>query len=77
MNRIVLTSALVLVVAPLAAAGCAAVKPWERGTLAQPHMQFQVCAGEGRQIDGVREITEGTTFSGGASDSAGAGCGCH
>lgn len=57
-------------------AGCAPVRPWQRATLAEAHMQFQPCADAEGQLEGVREITEGGTFSSGASGSAGAGCGC-
>lgn len=56
--------------------GCAPVRPWQRATLAESHMQFQVCADAEAQLESAREITEGGTFSSGASGTAGAGCGC-
>ena len=61
----------------LGASGCAPVRPWQRGRLASPTMQFQMEPyGEG-QRDSVLEITEGGTYSSAGPGSAGAGCGCH
>lgn len=68
MNRWILASLLF--------AGCAPVRPWQRATLAESHMQFQACAEAEAQLESAREITEGGTFSSGASGTAGAGCGC-
>lgn len=59
------------------AAGCAAVKPWERERLGSPQMQFQVDEMGESQLSTVLEITEGSTFGGTGPGSAGAGCGCH
>jgi hypothetical protein len=58
------------------ASGCAEVKPWERGTLAQPAMdptnvQRQVCQDFIRHTYDIREGS-----SGGAGQ-AGGGCGCN
>ena len=61
----------------LAAGGCARVRPWQRGELANPAMQFQMSPLGSAQLDSVLEITEGTTFSSAGPGSAGAGCGCH
>lgn len=58
-------------------AGCSAVAPWQRETLAAPHMQLSVSPSAERQRFGVRELLEGATFSGGASGAAGGGCGCN
>ena len=57
--------------------GCARVKPWQRGELAGPAMQFQVDPYAEVQEQSIREITEGATFGGAGAGSAGAGCGCH
>jgi hypothetical protein len=70
-------SFLVAVVACGALAGCAHVRPWERGRLASPAMQFQMAPFADGQRDSVLEITEGSTFSSAGPGSAGAGCGCH
>jgi hypothetical protein len=59
------------------AAGCARVRPWQRGELANPAMQFQMSPLKQAQLDSVLEITEGSTFSSAGPGSAGAGCGCH
>jgi hypothetical protein len=66
-----------IVVIVLACGGCRAVAPWQRETLAAPHMQRQVSEAAAGQLEGVRELLEGTTFSGGASGAAGGGCGCN
>jgi len=59
------------------APGCARVRPWQRGELASPAMQFQMSPLGNAQLDSVLEITEGSTFSSAGPGSAGAGCGCH
>lgn len=66
-----------LIVVLSAVAGCARVAPWERGTLAAPHMQSRVQPDADRQIMTVRELAEGATFTGGGADGNGAGCGCN
>lgn len=70
-NRL-LPVCLVVTVATLS--GCSTVKPWERGTLAEPGMTF----GSDPHIDAIEDHVyfskEGT--SGGRSFSAG-GCGCN
>ena len=65
------------IVATMALAGCARVRPWERERLASPAMQFQMSPFADGQRDSVLEITEGSTFSSAGPGSAGAGCGCH
>jgi Domain of unknown function (DUF4266) len=65
-----------LIAAMALAAGCATVKPWERGRLAQPTMQFAVDPYAGEQESTIEEITEGASYSG-QPGNAGAGCGCH
>lgn len=67
--------ALVIVVG-VAGAGCATVRPWERGRLAGPTMQFAVDPYAGEQESTIEEITEGSTFASQPGNS-GAGCGCH
>lgn len=55
--------------------GCADVKPWERGTLAKPHMALQpfpVQAALREHIYGSRE-----SASGGSASAGGGGCGCY
>ena len=55
--------------------GCADVKPWERGTLAKPHMAIQpfpVSAALREHIYGSRE-----SASGGSASAGGGGCGCY
>jgi hypothetical protein len=56
-------------------AGCAEVKPWERGNLAKPHMSLQpfpVQAAFREHIYGSRE-----SASGGSASAGGGGCGCY
>ncbi len=66
-----------LLLAALAAAGCATVRPWQRERLASPAMQFEVDPFADEQEASIREITEGSTFAGGGPGGAGGGCGCH
>jgi hypothetical protein len=61
----------------LLAAACAPVRPWERGRLATPAMQFEFDAYAAAQESSIVEITEGGTFAGSGPGGAGAGCGCH
>lgn len=68
---------LIMIAVSLSGAGCARVKPWQRGELASPAMQFQMSPLSHAQLDSVLEITEGSTFSSAGPGSAGAGCGCH
>ena len=72
-----MASWLLALVAAVALAGCARVRPWERERLASPAMQFQMAPLADAQRDSVLEITEGATFSSAGPGSAGAGCGCH
>ena len=67
---------LLLAVVVLAVSGCATVRPWERGRLAAPTMQFAVDPYAGEQESTIEEITEGGTYAGQPGNS-GAGCGCH
>ena len=56
-------------------AGCAEVKPWERGNLAKSHMSLQpfpVQAAFRDHIYGSRE-----SASGGSASAGGGGCGCY
>jgi len=57
-----------------ALAGCADVKPWERGTLARPEMALEAHPGLRAQRDHVYASREASTA--GAS-AAGGGCGCN
>ena len=50
------------------------VKPYERGNLADPVMQFDRDPVSGMYMNHVREAREGAR---GASGSAGGGCGCN
>ena len=50
------------------------VKPYERGNLADPVMQFDRGPVSGMYMNHVREAREGAR---GASGSAGGGCGCN
>ena len=55
--------------------GCSPVQPWERGTLAKPHMALQpfpVQAAFREHIYGSREAA-----SGGSASAGGGGCGCY
>lgn len=55
--------------------GCADVQPWERGTLAKPHMAmepFPIQMANRAHIYGSREAG-----SGGSVSSGGGGCGCY
>ena len=58
----------------LLAAGCAEIKPWERGRLTHACMQIPVDAVEAAQHGHFESEREGS--SGGASRGGG-GCGCN
>ena len=66
-----------LVIAALLS-GCVGVEPWvkpyERGNLADPVMQFDRDPVSSSYMNHVREAREGAR---GASGSAGGGCGCN
>ena len=65
----------VLLVAALAAlAGCAQVEPWERGTLARPHMALDPWPMQGALRAHVHGSREAAPRSGVAE---GGGCGCY
>lgn len=61
------------VLSSLATAGCAAVEPWQRGTLAHPCMAVSPTPERDAAIDHVLTVREGATGGHGAS---GGGCGC-
>jgi len=55
-------------------AGCADVKPWERGTLAKPEMALEPHPGLRAQRDHVYASREAATAG---ATAAGGGCGCN
>jgi hypothetical protein len=57
-------------------AGCAEVKPWERGLLAHPSMDQKEPGKKLREefLRHTYDVREGST---GGDDSAGGGCGCN
>jgi Domain of unknown function (DUF4266) len=59
--------------AALGAGGCATVKPWERGRLADPEMVFDADAAQLNYMAHWQEAREGS--AGGFGVQAG-GCGC-
>ncbi len=63
-----------LLVALLAGAGCAAVKPWQREDLARPAMVADQPAGDERFQQHSRGAREGAE---GGSGAPGGGCGCN
>lgn len=71
-------AAIVVVVAALALAlaggGCLRVHPHQREVIADPAMQAPVWPDLERIDDHTREVAEGT---GGATATAGGGCGCN
>jgi hypothetical protein len=57
-----------------ASGGCATVKPWERGLLAKPEMQFVSCA----MLHGIdQHVYFSKEASTGGVGVAGGGCGCN
>jgi len=62
------------VVALSITAGCADVKPWERGTLAKPEMALEPHPGLRAQRDHVYASREAATAG---ATAAGGGCGCN
>ncbi|CAK0758854.1 DUF4266 domain-containing protein [Gammaproteobacteria bacterium] len=56
------------------AAGCAPVAPWERGTLAKPHMAVDPYPLQSTLRDHVQGSREAAA---GASATGGGGCGCY
>lgn len=74
LDRRVITNILVLLLATVFC-GCESVKPWQRGTLAKPHMAPQPFGSQAEfreHIYGSRESAGGSTASTG-----GGGCGCY
>lgn len=64
-----------LVVASAASAGCAQVKPWERGKLASPAMEAKL--GEQGFAGAYRaKVLESKTGGGLPTEAPGGGCGC-
>ncbi len=61
----------------LLTSACATVKPWQKGRLAGPALQFEVDPWAEGQQHSILEITERSTYSSAGPGSAGAGCGCH
>ena len=57
-----------------ALSACAAVAPWERGTLARPEMQLHPNA---LQADLYDQVYSSKEASRGGAKAAGAGCGCN
>ena len=68
MIRFILCGALVV-----GLAGCAPVAPWERGTLAKPHMALDPRPSQTAMVGHVRSSREGAT---GSISGSGGGCGC-
>lgn len=68
-----------MILLPLVLWGCTApepwVKPYERGYLADPIMQYPATTLGGRYREHVNEVREGSR--GASSAGAGGGCGCN
>ncbi|MFO1303102.1 MAG: DUF4266 domain-containing protein [Burkholderiales bacterium] len=68
---------LTLLVLALAAAGCASMeppKPWEKGNLARPEMQFDYDRLEAKTLQHIYTSKEAAT---GGYGVGGGGCGCN
>jgi hypothetical protein len=63
-----------LLLAVTSIAGCADIKPWEKGTLARPEMTFEGDALDAKFTEHIYSSKEGA--SGGAGVGGG-GCGCN
>jgi hypothetical protein len=68
---------LLLFVIAVVVCACAEVRPWQRGLLASPALQFEHDPYAAGQETSIWEIIEGASFKTGGPGSAGAGCGCH
>ena len=66
--------AFLAMIAPLAIAGCATVKPQQRAILADPTMQFGT---EPQAEAAFRHAVENREGSMGGSGVSGGGCGCN
>ena len=66
--------ALPMLAAIAAGAGCAAVQPWERGTLARPSMAAELPSHEAAQKQRTYQAKEGGAAATGVG---GGGCGCN
>jgi hypothetical protein len=68
---------LALLILPLAAAGCASFdppKPWEKGVLARPEMQFDADKLDAKITQHIYASKEAAT---GGDSISGGGCGCN
>jgi hypothetical protein len=75
MRPVMRASAVVLAALfAVASASCARVRPHQRERLAHPAMQAPVWPALDRADEHTRDVREG---SGGATTSAGGGCGCN
>ena len=66
--------ATTLVIAVISLGGCTAVAPWERGTLAKPHMAVDPLPMQSTLRAHVHSSREAASMSGTAE---GGGCGCY
>ncbi|WP_028969904.1 DUF4266 domain-containing protein [Sphingomonas sp. URHD0057] len=64
---------IIAALAPLLASACASVEPWQRGTLAKPHMALDPHPQRTALLAHVRAAREAA--SGGVTKDGG-GCGC-
>lgn len=65
---------LFLITLATALAGCANVKPWERGYLAKPEMSFDSDTAEARNLQHIYSSKEAAH---GGYGVGGGGCGCN
>lgn len=65
--------ALLLLAGLLGSAGCAQVRPWERGVQADRRMRAAPCPERAAAREHVHAVREGAQ---GASNAQGSGCGC-
>lgn len=73
-GRLTRLAALVLLLAGMAAAGCATVRPWDRDLLAEKKMQYVPHPMTQAIDDHVYFSKEGST---GSQEVGGGGCGCN
>ncbi len=74
MNRHYFSPALILCCSSLLLSACSAVKPWERGNLAQDIMALQ---GDPLKASLDNHIYFSKEGSSGGGQAAGGGCGCN
>jgi hypothetical protein len=60
----------------LSFAGCARVKPWQRGRLASPAMQSMLASGNAVDVGYRAKVLESKTGGGLPGTAPGGGCGC-